>query len=73
MFLVIKEEDFSSCSHTIQKTLNFPPYLFLYDCFAIRKIQNFQFFFPYVLAKELVSFCDDLPFFSTGKKEGKMN
>jgi hypothetical protein len=76
MFLVIEEDDFSSCSHTIRKTFSsyfeFPPYFFLYDCLLIGKFELFNFWFFYVLPKELVSFCDDLPSSSMRKKRKKM-
>jgi hypothetical protein len=46
MFLVVEKEDFSSCSHTIQKTFSsyfeLPHYLFLYDCLLLGKFKLFK-------------------------------
>jgi hypothetical protein len=48
-----------------------PPYLFIYDCFAIRKIQTFQIFFPYVLAKSWFLFMMACLLLLQEKKEKK--
>ncbi len=74
-FPIIEEEDFSSCSHTIQKIISsyfeLPPYFFFYDCLLLRKFKLFSFFFFLCATKGVGLFLWWLAFFFYEKKKGK--